>query len=277
LRQWTLQKDIAPTIHLGGYWELPYLIPLGGRHVLMVGAGNPYWVGTYDATAMRFTPDRPQPRSIDNGNYYSFNPNMVDDKGPGGSPRRIMHGWATLGPTPTRTVPYWEHAHSIPRVLTLKRGRVWQEPIPELQRLRADGQSFKDLAVGPESGDLLKTVRGDSLEILATFKPGTARRFGISVRTSTADPNSGVPIWFDARDLTFGAGKASMSSDLASGDPVTVHVFVDRSMIELYVNGNANTVASRQPPTAQGVALFSIGGTCTLETLDVWRMKSPWQ
>ena len=277
LRQWTLQKNIAPTIQRGDFWELPYLIPLGDRHVLMVGAGNPYWVGTYDSTAMRFTPERAEPRSIDNGSYYSFNLNMVDDKGLGGTPRRIMHGWATIGRSPTAAAPYWEHAHTIPRVLTLKDGRVWQEPIPELQKLRADKQSFKSLVVTPESGDLLKTVKGDALEIVATFKPGTAQRFGIKVRSSAGDPKSGVPIWFDARDLKFGAGQASMASDLKIGDPITLHIFVDRSMIEVYVNGNANTVAAFHDPAAKGVLLFSSGGDCTLETLDVWRMRSPWE
>jgi sucrose-6-phosphate hydrolase SacC (GH32 family) len=68
-----------------------------------------------------------------------------------------------------------------------------------------------------------------------------------------------------------------MSSDLKSGDPVTLRVFVDRCMIEVYVNGNANTVASHHDPAAQGVALFSTGGACTLETLEVWRMKSIWE
>lgn len=277
LQQWTLQKDIAPTIHHSGYWELPYLIPLGERHVLMVGAGNPYWVGTYDAKGMLFTPDRLQPRSMDNGNYYSFNPNLVDNKGPGGTPRRIMHGWATIGRTPTKTVPYWEHAHSIPRVLTLRDGRVWQEPIPELRTLRTERQSFKNLVVTPKSGELLKNVKGDSLEIIATFRPGAAQRFGINVRSSTADPNLGVPVWFDARDLTFGAGQASMSSDLKPGEPVTLHIFVDRCLVEVYVNGNANTVSSWQDPAAQAVALFSTGGDCTLEKLEVWRMKSMWE
>ncbi len=277
LQQWTLQKDIAPTIHLGEFWELPYLIPLGGRHILMVGAGNPYWIGTYNATTMLFTPDQAQPRSMDNGNYYSFNPNMVDDKGPGGTPRRIMHGWTTIGRTPTGTVPYWEHAHSIPRVLTLKDGRVWQEPIPELRMLRADKQSFENLTVTPESGALLETVKGDSLEIIATFKPGTARRFGINVRSSATDPKLGVPVWFDAQKLTFGADKAGMSSDLKSGDPVTLHLFVDRSVVEVYVNGNANTIAAFHDPAARGVALFSTGGTCTLETLEGWRMTSIWE
>ena len=248
------------------------------RVVLLAGVGNnPYWVGTYDTKTMLFTPDRAEPRSIDKrGNYYSFNPNMVDDKGPGGAPRRIMHGWATIGRTPTRTVPYWEHAHSIPRVLTLKDGRVWQEPIPELRMLRADKQSFKNLDITPESGDQLKSVKGDALEIIATFKPGTAQRFGIKVRSSATDSNVNVPVWFDTRELTFGAAQADMASDLKPGDPVTLHVFVDRSVVEVYLNGNANTAACWHDPAAQGIELFAQGGSCTLESLEVWRLGSAW-
>ena len=105
LNHWTLQKNIAPSIKYGDYWELPYLIPLGGRHVLLAGCGNPCWVGTYDAQSMLFTPDDPRPASIDNGTYYSFNVNMVDDKGPGGSRRQLMHGWVTGPESPTKTRP----------------------------------------------------------------------------------------------------------------------------------------------------------------------------
>ena len=166
---------------------------------------NPYWVGTYNAKTMLFTPDLLQPRFMDKGNYYSFNPNMVDNKGPGGSPRRIMHGWATTDPSPTKTVPYWQSAHSIPRVLTLKDGRVWQEPIAEIYTLRTEHQSFRNIEVTQESGDLLKTVKGDALEIIATFKPGTAQRFGLNVRSS--EDNPGVQVWFDEWELTFGAGQ----------------------------------------------------------------------
>ena len=49
LQKWTLHKNIAPSLHLGEYWELPYLIPLEGKYVLMIGQEhNPYWVGTYN-------------------------------------------------------------------------------------------------------------------------------------------------------------------------------------------------------------------------------------
>ena len=105
-----------------------------------------------------------------------------------------MHGWATIGRTPTRTVPYWEHAHSIPRVLTLKDGRVWQEPI-QTPALRTCRQSFKNLTI---------------------------------------------------------------------------------TIVESYVHGNANTIASFHDSTAQGIDLFAEGGSCTLESLELWRLRSAW-
>ncbi|MBW2559168.1 MAG: glycoside hydrolase family 32 protein [Deltaproteobacteria bacterium] len=51
LENWTLERNIAPTIKYNEYWELPYLLSLNERHVLMVGSGNPYWLGRYDSKA----------------------------------------------------------------------------------------------------------------------------------------------------------------------------------------------------------------------------------
>lgn len=102
LDRWTYRKPIysgGP----GSFWELPYLIRFGSRAALFIGVpGNPYWIGTYDPQAMEFTPDDPErPRHFDHGTYYSFNPNLLDEKGPGGTPRRIVQGWVTGGASPT--------------------------------------------------------------------------------------------------------------------------------------------------------------------------------
>jgi len=125
LLNWSLQGNIALAIKHGGYWELPYLVPLDGRYAFMVGAGNPYWVGSYDPETMVFTPPTPM-RAVDTGDYYSFNPHMVDHKGPNGATRRIMHGWATIGKPPAvEGVPYWEQPHSFPRVISRKGSPFW--------------------------------------------------------------------------------------------------------------------------------------------------------
>ncbi len=276
LTKWTLAKPIH-TGSPGRFWELPYLVPMAGKYALMIGVGgNPYWIGSYDRKTMTFTPDKPQTRSADPGDYYSFNPHMSDDKGPGGSQRRIMHGWVRNRPSPTKTVPWWQGAHSIPRVITIAGGRLVQEPVPEIETLRRAKKTFADLTVKPGAKGLLAGLTGDALEIVATFKPGTAKRFGVKVRAS-ADGKVALPIWFDTGGRLFGAANRRMTSDLKVGSPVTMRIFVDRSIVEVYVNGNAITKVAYLDPKARSVDLFAEGGNCTLVSLSAWTMASMWE
>jgi len=276
LERWTLAKPIY-TGGPGRFWELPYLLGFGRKYVLMIGVGgNPYWVGTYDKKTLTFKPDNPRTRSADPGDYYAVNPHMVDDKGPGGSQRRIMHAWARTPPTPTKSVPWWQGAHAIPRVISVAGGRLVQEPIPELKVLRGKKSQFGNLSVTPESKDLLEGAGGDALEIIATFKPGGAKRFGLKVRAS-ADGKGGVIIWYDPAGRQFGVANRRAPSDLKAPGPVRLHVFVDRSIVEAYCNGNAITKVTYVDAAAKGLAVFAEGGKCTLESIEIWKMKSMWE
>ena len=189
------------------YWELPYLVPFGApdsvpsndRAVLMVGAaGNPYWTGTYDRAARRFHPDRREPRFIDQGFFYCVNPHMVDDKGPGGAPRRLLHGWVIGARSPVDTVPYWIGAHSIPRVLELSGDELIQRPIPELESLRGPVERQRDLAIAPGTRGYLDQVTGDALELelTADLSRTSAHRFGAAVRTVDRD-GRGARVWYE--------------------------------------------------------------------------------
>lgn len=289
LENWRLQKNIAPSIRLGEFWELPYLIPLSGRHVLLVGCGNPYWVGNYDRTAMIFSPDQAAPRQVDTGHYYSFNLNMTDSRGPGGARRQLMHGWVTGPPTPTKTVPFWQGAHSIPRVLRLVENRLWQEPAPEIECLRGSAHRFTRNSELPA---LLRTVKGDALEIVATFEPGTARQFGLKVRVS-GDDKEFTRVWFDNASRRFGVDgptparnaaelkevRASGEQDslLPPGSSVTMRVFLDRSIVEVFVNGVAYTARTFPPPDALGLEVFAEGGEAPVKSCAVYEMQGIWQ
>lgn len=287
LEHWTLQKNIAPSIKRGKFWELPYLIPLGPKHVLLVGAGNPYWVGRYDRHTMIFTPDEPEPKSMDNGTYYSFNVNMVDDKGPGGSRRQLMHGWVTGPATPTKSVPYWQGAHSIPRVLTLHGEHVAQQPIPEIEVLRSEHRRREAVVIEPGKGGYLHDIRGDALEIVATFdrSASTAARFGLKIRVS-ADGKQAVRVWYDPKTDQFGMDGAVTKRVAAWGgitrhgsqdEPVVLRIFLDRTILEVYCGGAALTNRTFADAKALGADLFAEGGTARLQSLDVWKMNSLWE
>jgi len=287
LEHWTLQKNIAPSIKRGKFWELPYLIPLGPKHVLLVGAGNPYWVGRYDRHTMIFTPDDLEPKSMDNGTYYSFNVNMVDDKGPGGSRRQLMHGWVTGPATPTKSVPYWQGAHSIPRVLTLCGEHVAQQPIPEIETLRGEHRRREAVFIEPGKDGYLPEIRGDALEVIATFDraASAAARFGLKLRVS-ADGKQAVHVWYDPKTDQFGTEGGVVKKASAWGgitrhgsqdEPVVLRIFLDRSILEVYCGGAALTGLSFSDPEALGVDLFAEGGTARLQSLDVWKMNPLWK
>ncbi len=277
LEHWKLDTNIAPTLQYGEFWELPYLIPLDGVYVLMVGARhNPYWMGDYDEQKRRFTPFAVEPRFVDRGDYYAVNPHMTDDKGPGGASRRLLHAWVTTPPSPTKTVPYWQGAHAIPRVLSLRNGRLWQEPIPELRVLRQDARTVEEKTVSSGDTVLLNNISGDTLEIEAEFHIPENGCAGLRVRAS-ADGENGVSIWYDRSTGVFGVDDVETSVPLDADTPIRLHVFVDRSIVETYLDGYAVTKVTFVEPDNQAVAVFAEeAATAKLICLKAWDIRSPW-
>ncbi len=297
LINWKLVRNIAPSIKLRNFWELPYLVSFGDRDVLFVGAKNSYWAGKFDYETGHFEPDSLEARRIDPGNYYSFNFNMTDDRGPGGAKRQLMHGWVLNRPTSTPGIPYWQGAHTIPRVVSLRPdGKVWQEPIPEIESLRGQHWHFD---AEKEAVEGLETIKEDAAEIIATFLPtGEAGTFGVKLRISD-DGAEYVRVYVDLKSKTFGIDgpifdksnegvepharkpviyleTPSESLDLVSPkDPITLRIFLDRSVLEVYVNGNALTVCPESRASAKGIEIFNDGGAA-LKEFDLWRMNSAW-
>jgi beta-fructofuranosidase len=284
LVQWAYRNRIYATNRDGGFWELPYLVPLGNRYVLVIGVWPVrYWVGTYDKQKLVFRPDREEAAVLDySPTYYSPNLNMVDDKGPGGTPRRLMHGWILHGTT-TRGVPYWEGMHSVPRVLTLENNQLIQRPIPEIAMCRGRHWRYAEATIDKPSPGLLKNVRGDALEIIATFdRVGcTAKQFGLNLRMS-ADGKQKTVVYFDAASGNMGTagmihnGGHRGPAGLAPGEPVRMHVLLDRSVLEFFINGRAVTERVFPDPSSLSVDVFAEGGKVELRSIDVWEMRSIW-
>jgi beta-fructofuranosidase len=133
-------------------------------------------------------------------------------------------------------------------------------------------------------------VEGVALEIVAEFLPGQARQFGLKVRC-TPDASERTLIAFKPGSgwLSIGRERSSLDAsverephgthvNLAASENLTLRIFVDRSVIEVYANARA-TLTSRIYPSRDdsvGVELFAREGAARLKKLDVWEMGSVW-
>ncbi|PKK94786.1 MAG: hypothetical protein CVV60_04635, partial [Tenericutes bacterium HGW-Tenericutes-5] len=262
-----------------GGMEFPYLLSYGEKDVMILG-GFPvrYWIGEFDTDQIRFIPDNQEGLLLDYTNpFHCFNPLCVDNKGPDGSERRIIMAMLnSLGGGGNSLLP-WMGVHTIPRILKLEGGRLSQEPVPELQILRGEHSYWKNLPVSSKS-DINISHSGDAVEIIAEFEPGDATRFGLKFRMSE-DKSRFVRIYFDSITNEFGVDgnvlhKGSGPSYITAGKTVIMHIFIDKQMVEVFVNGQTCTTASqdRDFPGAE-IELFSEGGTSRCSKLDIWKMN----
>lgn len=203
-----------------------------------------------------------------------------------------MFGWIKQGRSDeSQRAVGWAGVISLPRVLSLRPdGLLGVEPAPEVEILRGERYRLAGIVLAPASSGALQDVRGACLEIVAIFEPGDAREFGLKVRCSP-DGAEQTHIAYDrvARRLVLSRERSSLSPqvhrsvpegefDLAAGERLRLHVFLDRSVVEIYANGRACLTSRIYPSRADslGVDLFTHGGNVKLTSLDVWEMGSIW-
>jgi len=147
-----------------------------------------------------------------------------------------------------------------------------------MQSLRGEHHVQQDITVKPNvSGYVNK--RGGTVEIIAEFEPGDASCFGLKVRTAK-DGASFARIYFNAATGEYGVDGAVAHhgcgpSYLPKGQPVRMHVFLDKLLVEAFVNGQTCTTAAKEKDMqCDGIDLFSEGGSVRCARLDIWNMKS---
>ena len=67
--------------------------------------------------------------------------------------------------------------------------------------------------------------------------------------------------------------------DQARGEPLRLQIILDRSVVEVFVNGGRSCLASRiypLRPDSLGVGLFAQSGTVRLKSMDIWTLESIW-
>lgn len=242
--------DAAQT---GSLFECPDFFRLGDTHTLLTSSDAHTWWQTGTSDGGRFTPMKSGP--TDTGAFYAAK-TLLDGQG-----RRLLLGWVQeTRPAEEQAAAGWSGCLSLPRHVTASPdGTPRFAPVPEMQALRGRHRHWDDLTI-PEGGLTLDDLAGDSLEIVARLAPGGTRRFGLAVRCSP-DGLEETPQWHEAGEH--------------EGGELTLHLFLDRSVVETFVDGRVCLTQRTYPARedALGVRLLAEGGPARALSVDVWEME----
>ncbi len=141
-------------------------------------------------------------------------------------------------------------------------------------------------------------MQGDCLELLAEFETGQAT-CGVKLACS-ADGREETLIGYDPQarqvfidrekssllagarggePLTTPKGRQGFHLDLAPGETLSLHIFFDRSVVEVFANEHLSLTSRVYPtlPDAKGVRLFALGGPEAVKKIKAWDMKPIWE
>lgn len=295
-----------------GNWECPDLFELPvdnepGKRLWVLetdmgdgsiagGSGGEYFVGTFDGqvfTALQAA------QWVDFGR--DFYAPISWDSIPPADGRRLWIGWMNNWQTSLIPTSPWRGSMSLPRALSLRKGRMGaegpeayrliQQPASELKKLRSRTIDLGNVEATWPPVTILdeSTLRTNGFEVKVTLRPGEARSIGLRFRTGKDEYTEvGWDRWdggvyVDRRE----AGKDDFHSAFAGrhiaparliNGTVELQLFYDRSSLELFVNRGEAVITDRIFPLGDGLSIEAFGGapSAMLEDIHVYPMKSIW-
>ncbi|MDR3708309.1 MAG: glycoside hydrolase family 32 protein [Capsulimonadaceae bacterium] len=270
LRDWTLASVVPGGGDKDGYlYECPdfYELPLDGdgahKKWVLSAANNQYAIGSFDGTT--FTPEFSRQSVYRGQGFYA--PQTYSDEP---KQRRVQIGWLQAG---AQGMPF-SQCMSLPHVITLRTTpdgpRLNYQPAPELAELRTTTVRAKSAVVKPGDANPLANVRGEMLEIDATFTPAPQSIVTFDVR--------GIPVVYDAAKQEVVVAGHAASAPLVNGKQTLV-IYADRTAYEIFASDGFSYAPMPVYPKADalGVVVSVKGGSAKFEKLEAHELKSIWQ
>lgn len=301
---------------LGEDAAVPNFLPISDdKYLLLLCSqirGSRYYVGTYDKTTRRFTPEYLGriTHGYQQGGIHTPSA-AIDDKG------RYLAIFSTS--EGKKNGGDWQGCMTVPWHFSLKKDSfLAMEPVEELQALRFDHHRIDVGTLDANEERVLEGVSGKSIEIDITIDMGTAREAGLYVLRSP-DGVEQTRISINNHDhgkmndsLIIDASRSSLRTDLMGKPPevapfrlgekkrVRLRILIDRSIIEVFADNlevdeswafprkgvdKIFPLFPRQVAVVRvyperddsaGISAFAIGGSAKIVTMDVWQMRSIW-
>ena len=275
--------------------------PFGGKHMLLMHTHRPYAKAQYYIGRYRneqFYPERHGQLSH-LGSLLAGPETLVDDRG-----RRIFWGWIREA-RGNEWVKYgWSGVMTLPWHFTAARDDSLRiDPVAELRSLRYDERRRGDLTFSEGEERTMHGFESDCMEIKLTIEPHNAARFGFKLLCSPGGQEETVVVYDAIRQqFVVDFDKASQDTTLTYGrdarDPASVvrqqvvpfplkgdasldiDLFVDRSVIEIFVNSRI-CIVQRVYPTrddSKAFKLFTEDTPIRVTSIVKWEMDAtnPW-
>ncbi|MFC0274468.1 glycoside hydrolase family 32 protein [Metabacillus herbersteinensis] len=315
LTEWSaVSGEWIPSTHgnNGGIWECPALVelPVDGdptktKWVLQVsindgapagGSGMQYFVGDFDGKTFENENSSDQVLWTDYGADFYAAVEWSGIEGESGEKYWLgwMSNWQYANNTPTSS---WRSSTTLPRKMELTQTedglRLKQTPV-SINSIRDNSNkvSYENKVVSTNN-NLLDDFSGDTFEMIAEFDVSktSATEFGFEVRKGSNDEYTKIGYQVANKQLfvdrtnsdlfDYGNNVVEMhEAPLSVSDgTVKMHIFVDRSAVEVFGN-NGETVITDQifpSPTSKDVKIYSKDGNSTLKSLTIYPVKSIWK
>lgn len=194
--------------------------------------------------------------------------------------RRILVGWMGLPdieyPTDSKG---WAHCITLPRELSIRNGKLIQQPVKELETLRGKRHDLKEVL--DDETRVFDGFSGTAFELICKFENFDANEFGVEVRAGEKEK---TVLKYDViekkvvLDRTFSGEPVAEKygtvrrCDL-NAESIKFHLFVDTSSVEVFINDGVEVFTSRIFPNSknQEIRFFSNGKTVIQATK--WNYK----
>ncbi len=288
----------------------PYFWPIGDKHILLHFShmsGGKYLIGDYDTARNKFV--------VTAGGDFNFGPHApAGVHAPSATPDGKGSVIVIFNMNPGKPTKGWNQIMTLPRRLTLDSKNELNdlriEPAGDIESLRYDHRRIDAMSLPANEEVVLDNIRGHEMELFAEIDPKGAPMIEMNVlRAPDARERTRI-MFFEKRGyrhrehgrthphnrrysslVSIDSSCSSILGDVKSRAPETapvmlagnerlkLRVFIDRSVVEVFVNGR-QCVAMRVYPGLKdslGVSFRSQGRSAVLKSLDAWRMKSIYQ
>ncbi len=263
LKDWTFES------HITGFWECPDLfeLPVDGdqnnRKWVMYGASNTYMIGSFDGKV--FKPEGGK-YYFSSGSIYAaqtFN-NIPESDG-----RRIQIGW---GRVPQAGMPF-NNMMLLPTELTLRKTkdglRLYSLPVKEVEQLCTPVKKWSGLSSAEANDKMKEFYDADKLRIKTTIKLSHATEAGFNL---FAQRMVGYDMNFNMLNGMFYSPQDPTSMEL------TADIYIDRSSIEVFIDGGAYSYSMERKPDRNNREGFHFwGNNIEVKNLEVFTVKSIWE